>query len=768
MSTVFAPFVTAAEPFYSVRLSYLTDILTAEDGTEQRVMLRIIPTREHSFLARTYQTYRTGWLDALTYGNQSSQLAVPEWPHGTFLTSAVTAGSAKVFNVITTADADFAVDGYAVLWNDEGHTEEVTITAKTATSITATTAFNWAAGTFVIPAHRGNYAGSFGIRRPSARVADLPVTLTLEHGADPEVSSPTSAQVFTTVPYMRVDVSHDLTRQVERLESPTYTFADYRLGDSPIGRRPFRVWLNSRASVASLVTWFHGVRGRYKTFYLPTYQEDLHVTAGLGTTTLSVKRCGYTEHLWPMASRKILAAIEPDGTVTKCTVLDATVIGDTETLTLDTAAPSGSMISYLLYGRLESDTLEIVWRTNGFADCAMGFVECPAELAPTEFEAIPDDDNAGAPNVAAGPVVANMSTAVVPAGREDLPTVITVTARDANGIRLTTGGQTVAGSVTGTNTASLVCTDLSNGQHRCTYTPADQGTDSIAITLNASAIKNSPYTSIVGPTAVTTDIPFGFSSFASFEESLDYVPNITGIYHNLPASGADALLDIVAAHGAKMVFAIPRPLLRDSAGRVSLSRFQSAVDTLAAAPGMAGHIASGTAGLHVVIDDVGANHWGGVEPSISLLSAMCAYSKSVWPDTPTMVRKTPDALLGMENMDFAAAVYRADRGDVTAYRSRQERAAEQIGCDIMFGLHTVNGGDGSSGIPGTGERDGWYAMTATEILRYGRVLLASPYCKWWNMYRFHGYTPHLIDYYALPSITTAITTLAAEAAAEVR
>jgi hypothetical protein len=774
MSNVLSPFAAATEPFYSVRLSYLTDVITADDGTEQRMMLRIIPVREHSFLVRTYQSFRSGWLDSLTYGNQNSQLAVPEWPHGGFLTTAVTAGSAKVLNIQSTASTDFAIGGYAVLWNDEGRSEEVTVTAVSGTSITADVTLGWAAGTFVMPSHKGNYSGSLSIARQAGFQADLPVTLTMEHGADPEVATPESALVFSTVPYMRVDVSHDLTRQVERLESPTYTFADYQTGDAPIGRRPFKVWLASRSSVSSLIAWFHSLRGRSKTFYLPTYQADLDALSGLGTTTVTIKRCGYSANMFPMASRKIIAAVSPNGTVTKCTVLTATdngVATNTETLTFDVAPPANSMLSYLLYGRLESDTLEIQWRTNGFADCTMGFIETPAELAPTEFEVIPDDDqNVGAPNPPAGPAVAGMTTAVVPNGQDEVPTLFTVTARDANGIRLTSGGATVAASVTGANTATPTITDLENGQYRGTYTPTNTGTDSVAITYNGSPIKNSPYTSIVSstPVDIPNAMPFGFWSADNAAE-FAYGPMTFAIRSLLPGSVMGWLNNVDTA-GLKGCIVFSRDEIKDSAGRFSVARWKAEFDQFHAVSGLAAKRTNGTLDMLCVADDVTAAHYGGVKPTIAQLSECCAYSKNLWPTVKTMIRTPADRLAGITSLDYAGCQYERPTQDVTAYRSAQETAARANGFRIVFGLNSCNGGNGESGFAGTTNfgNTGW-AMSASEITRYGKVLLASDLSDYFTLWRlWNSETDRFFDYYHRTDIQNAVEGLADLAAGEVR
>ena len=101
--------------------------------------------------------------------------------------------------------------------------------------------------------------------------------------------------------------------------------------------------------------------------------------------------------------------------------------------------------------------------------------------------------------VVAGPPVAGESTADVPDGRRFRETRVTVTARDAFGNRVTTGGATVTGQVTdGPNEdVRLSTSDLGDGTYLLVYFPLFSGDDVIEIELNGEPIQGSPFTSRV-------------------------------------------------------------------------------------------------------------------------------------------------------------------------------------------------------------------------------------------------------------------------------
>ncbi len=109
-------------------------------------------------------------------------------------------------------------------------------------------------------------------------------------------------------------------------------------------------------------------------------------------------------------------------------------------------------------------------------------------------------------NITAGPVSGAQSTASVPAGTVGLATSITVQARDVSGNPVTTGGATVAVSVTGANSATPAVLDNGNGSYSASYTPTAAGSDNVAITLNGVAVSGSPFTSSVGAAGSVTTI----------------------------------------------------------------------------------------------------------------------------------------------------------------------------------------------------------------------------------------------------------------------
>jgi filamin len=124
-------------------------------------------------------------------------------------------------------------------------------------------------------------------------------------------------------------------------------------------------------------------------------------------------------------------------------------------------------------------------RVAGHDDIVVSLGGNPVAGSPFELE------------VRAGSADASQTVASVPSGTAGMATTITVTARDALGNALTGGGDRVAVTVRGANTATPEVKDNGNATYTARYTPRVVGVDEIEIALAGEQIPGSPFTSIV-------------------------------------------------------------------------------------------------------------------------------------------------------------------------------------------------------------------------------------------------------------------------------
>lgn len=162
--------------------SYLTDIFTAADDTEQRIQLRGVPNRTLSWSVLCMTARESATVDAMIYAHQASRIGVPMWPEITALAAAVSPGDASL--ALDTTFRSFGSALYALLWRDMWTYEMVGIAdsgvSDTSIDLTATTVNAWPLGTAVLPLLIGYHAASLSRTRPSRDTVRVPVSFAIE------------------------------------------------------------------------------------------------------------------------------------------------------------------------------------------------------------------------------------------------------------------------------------------------------------------------------------------------------------------------------------------------------------------------------------------------------------------------------------------------------------------------------------------------------------------------------------------------------------
>jgi len=138
---------------------YFTDILTAENGDEQRVQLRRHPRHGYEFSYLCPELTEGQHVSSVLYANRVKPWIVPLWCHARVLAESVGAGGIVV--TVDTVNAPFrdplGLGLYAVLWSGARSYEAVRIDTVGPTQLTllAGTVQSWGQGAKVIPARVG-------------------------------------------------------------------------------------------------------------------------------------------------------------------------------------------------------------------------------------------------------------------------------------------------------------------------------------------------------------------------------------------------------------------------------------------------------------------------------------------------------------------------------------------------------------------------------------------------------------------------------------
>jgi hypothetical protein len=178
-------------------------------------------------------------------------------------------------------------------------------------------------------------------------------------------------------------------------------------------------------------------------------------------------------------------------------------------------------------------------------------------------------------------------------------------------------------------------------------------------------------------------------------------------------------LKYIKARGGKVVLSMTgsENYFKDANGHFSFSKWKARVDRYKSV-NFNSYITDGTLVGHFMIDEPNdPTNWNGTKVSPSTVEEMARYSKSLWPNLPTIARAEP-SYFGYNHryLDAAWSQYLYRRGPVNDYISKSVADARNRGLALAVGLNIIKGGNPN----GT-------AMTGSEIKSWGSALLSSSY-----------------------------------------
>lgn len=356
------------------RLEWLTDVIEAYDGTEQRTRVREAP--------RQFFDYRHP-VQAAEYARSSNLLResraavwlVPVWAE------AQTIGALAPTATVTmdTATTDLRVGEQVLLWESPRNWEAAVILAVGIGAITleqpTATTFTHAQ---VMPVRYGRLAVD-PQRDTNSHTARWNLSWQIEENIALATSAPTQflGDDLDFPEFLRPgeSIQDGLKRRVETTDFELGDFAYRSPWDASRLARPYHALVADRAALWTYRVWLHRRAGRFRPFWTASRDSDLRLrSTGTIVSALLVDTDDY------FADRPHLAFALTDGTWVVRTVTGASVAGaGTTQLILDTALniPASTIrwISYLGLTRLDADAVEIAYLHGGAARATVRMLE---------------------------------------------------------------------------------------------------------------------------------------------------------------------------------------------------------------------------------------------------------------------------------------------------------------------------------------------------------------------------------------------------------
>jgi len=361
---------------YTEVLRFLTDVMLARAGAEQRASLRKNPRQCFRYRYLLEEGSMRQVLENLLFEWQTHAFGVPVWMDDSTLTLAATAGNTTI-TVDSTAFRDYRVGGLAVIIVSQSVFDVLTILSKTATTITFTSPIinSYPVGSFVMPLLPCYAQSVISGQRWPVGLSQMQIEFE---------SSQNDVDLASTVPFATYNgkVLLDRFNSVLGTTSPEtfereFVRIDNQTGlpliESPWDRHKRGSVLAIRASgrqeVWELRGLAHALRGRQVSLYVPRHQDDLVVTANLlnASNTMEVTNYGYSQFVFNRQPKNVIRLSFNNGspplvrTITNSQALTAT----TEELEVDVNWPSTipfttiARVEYVEKVRLDSDDVEL-------------------------------------------------------------------------------------------------------------------------------------------------------------------------------------------------------------------------------------------------------------------------------------------------------------------------------------------------------------------------------------------------------------------------
>lgn len=374
-------------PYYSSapateRLEWLTQVLTARDGTEQRITLRKSPRQQMTFNSRI-AIPELSRVSNLFYGWRKRVWAVPIWSEARIASSVVENDQSIT---VDTRFGDFRVNGLAVIWNSERKFDIFEIISFTDNQINLDRGINADyANASVVPVrlmrmtsdpnrNTNGVNGSISVAFESIDNVELISSFGSEPFSD-------GIEVYLEEPLLNPDFIDDrYNSRVDVVDFQTMAPSIFSPWVFTKINRQFLLVLEGLQEIWEFRQWLHRRSGRAIPFYMSSFENDFRFVDSSGEITSTLVFFNDEQATQGVLRTRIVIKLF-DGTLLYRTIdnigVDASnnVVVNLDTPLVGVDIEDVELVSYIGIKRLTSDRIEFQWLPNNVARVVVPITE---------------------------------------------------------------------------------------------------------------------------------------------------------------------------------------------------------------------------------------------------------------------------------------------------------------------------------------------------------------------------------------------------------
>lgn len=377
------PFIPQRE--FTESLEWLTDVIRCKGG-EQRFALRTVPRAGYLFnyvMDQRQFSLGKSYARAMT----AEEVLLPLWGELTYL-GGVAMGSVSL--AFDTRFAHYALGGLIVVWDSEEHWEIREVATLTTGGLTFALPLekNYVAA-LVAPLRAVRFAQPFEGSRGASDYLKASARFTTTEGVDlagtiGHLTYPVHRghEVMTDRSFLISDIRERFEREAVEEDSATGKVWIGPQFTYPIQTSSMNWDTLTREDLWNLRVWLHSRRGKWRGFWLPSWNPDLEVTQPIVATdtTITIREMGYPTFEGPrdlMIVTKAGAHHYLQVTGGADGLLNQEVLALAGEAGVNLAVSDIEMVCFLTFMRFDADRIEIRHRAAKGASVAVPVMEAP-------------------------------------------------------------------------------------------------------------------------------------------------------------------------------------------------------------------------------------------------------------------------------------------------------------------------------------------------------------------------------------------------------